>query len=108
MRNARAEDTGLPQHVSQKNAVIKDGATIMSQATGACLHCPMESESGQISVIDPVGAGDTFIAGMLLSLIRNDWPLSDIGKAASFAVRLATLKVQREGFGGLGLDIASR
>ncbi|KHO11178.1 hypothetical protein MAA_11256 [Metarhizium robertsii ARSEF 23] len=85
-----------------------DGATIMSQATGACLHCPVESESGQISVIDPVGAGDTFIAGMLLSLIRNDWPLSDIGKAASFAVRLATLKVQREGFGGLGLDIASR
>lgn len=56
----------------------------------------------------PVGAGDTFIAGMLLSLIRNDWPLSDIGKAASFAVRLATLKVQREGFGGLGRDIASR
>ncbi|QLI73466.1 Ketohexokinase [Metarhizium brunneum] len=85
-----------------------DGATIMSQATGACLHCPVESESGQISVVDPVGAGDTFIAGMLLSLIRNDWPLSDIGKAASFAVRLATLKVQREGFGGLGLDIASR
>ncbi|EXV00752.1 ribokinase/pfkB superfamily protein [Metarhizium robertsii] len=29
-----------------------DGATIMSQATGACLHCPVESESGQISVIE--------------------------------------------------------
>lgn len=56
----------------------------------------------------PVGAGDTFIAGMLLGLMRNDWPLSDIGSTVSFAVKLATLKVQREGFEGLGVAIAGR
>jgi hypothetical protein len=45
---------------------------------------------------------------MLLGLVRNNWPLSgsNISKAASFAVKLATLKVQREGFQGLAVDIA--
>lgn len=57
------------------------------------------------SSYSPVGAGDTFIAGMLLGLISNDWPLSDIGGTTSFAVKLATLKVQREGFEGLGVDM---
>lgn len=50
-----------------------------------------------------VGAGDTFIAGMLYGLIcRNTkW---DIQRCLRFAVNLATLKVQREGFRGLGND----
>lgn len=55
-----------------------------------------------------VGAGDTFIAGMLYGLICHDdtecdnerhW---DDEKKLSFAVNLATLKVQQEGFDGLG------
>ncbi|KAK2590548.1 hypothetical protein QQS21_011767 [Conoideocrella luteorostrata] len=85
-----------------------DGATAMSQATGGCLHCPavQDAAAERISVTDPVGAGDTFIAGMLHGLMVNDWPLLDVSSAVSFAVKLATLKVQREGFDGLGADIA--
>jgi fructose-1-phosphate kinase PfkB-like protein len=45
-----------------------------------------------------VGAGDTFIAGMLYGLFQ-DW---DVGAKLKFAVSLASLKVQQEGFGGLG------
>ncbi|PKS05255.1 hypothetical protein jhhlp_008626 [Lomentospora prolificans] len=50
-----------------------------------------------------VGAGDTFIAGMLYGLICHaiDW---DTEAKLKFAINLATLKVQREGFGRLGLD----
>jgi ketohexokinase len=69
---------------------------------------PMLTASTLPRLHSPVGAGDTFIAGMLLGLVRNNWPLSgsNISKAASFAVKLATLKVQREGFQGLAVDIA--
>ncbi|KAF6843813.1 PfkB family kinase (D-sorbose binding protein) [Colletotrichum musicola] len=58
-------------------------------------------------VVDSVGAGDTFVAGMLYGLIcqAETWNLSE---KLDFAVRLATLKVQREGFGGLGDDMQSR
>lgn len=50
-----------------------------------------------------IGAGDTFIAGMLYGLTcrRADW---DTRAKLRFAVDLATLKVQREGFDGLGRD----
>jgi ketohexokinase len=51
-----------------------------------------------------VGAGDTFIAGMLYGLIchTDDW---DREAKLRFAVELATKKVQREGFAGLGLGL---
>lgn len=51
-----------------------------------------------------VGAGDTFIAGMLYGLVCREktWPLD---QSVRFAVNLATLKVQREGFEGLGADM---
>lgn len=54
-----------------------------------------------------VGAGDTFLAGMLYGLIcqTDSW---DLGEKLNFAVELATLKVRREGFGGLGDDMQSR
>lgn len=47
-----------------------------------------------------VGAGDTFIAGMLYGLTchDDDWSM---GQRVAFAVELATLKVQQEGFCGL-------
>ena len=48
----------------------------------------------------PVGAGDTFIAGMLYGLIcRSEWNVDD---KLRFAVRVAGLKVAQEGFRGLG------
>ncbi|KIE01801.1 hypothetical protein MAJ_02023, partial [Metarhizium majus ARSEF 297] len=43
MRNARAEDTGLPKHVSQKNAVVKDHSDCaLGVQTGrlSCLRQP--------------------------------------------------------------------
>ena len=47
-----------------------------------------------------VGAGDTFIAGILYGLLchRDDWGASD---TLGFGVKLATCKVQREGFAGV-------
>ncbi|XEU96595.1 hypothetical protein FSHL1_001880 [Fusarium sambucinum] len=85
----------------------EDGAAGLPRSTGETLRCPcpVQSESGgDISVVDAVGAGDTFIAGMLYGLICHpgDW---STGKKLSFAVHLATLKVQREGFDGLGVDM---
>ncbi|KAF5600948.1 uncharacterized protein FSUBG_8313 [Fusarium subglutinans] len=83
----------------------EDGAAGLSRSTGKSIRCPALDEPGRdISVIDAVGAGDTFIAGMLYGLIchPDDWSM---GKKLGFAVRLATLKVQREGFDGLGRDM---
>lgn len=51
-----------------------------------------------------VGAGDTFIAGMLYGLLCHGRDWDDTSKLR-FAVNLATSKVQREGFKGLGADI---
>ncbi|KAG5768026.1 hypothetical protein H9Q73_013989 [Fusarium xylarioides] len=86
----------------------EEGAAGLSRSTGESIHCPALDKSGRdISVIDAVGAGDTFIAGMLYGLIchPDDWSM---GKKLSFAVRLATLKVQREGFDGLGRDMLGK
>lgn len=48
-----------------------------------------------------VGAGDTFIAGMLHGLIthEDDWNMS---RKLEFANELAGRKVTQEGFSGLG------
>ncbi|KAG6040465.1 hypothetical protein E4U41_000465 [Claviceps citrina] len=87
-----------------------DGATAMSRELGACLHCPVQQHvaAERVTVIDPVGAGDAFIAGMLYGLVINDWPLVDVSTTLSCAVKLATLKVQRDGFDGLAVDMLSR
>ena len=50
-----------------------------------------------------IGAGDTFIAAMLYGLTCH-WADWDIRAKLRFAVDMATLKVQREGFEGLGRD----
>ena len=47
-----------------------------------------------------MGAGDTFIAGMLFGLLcHHDW---DTERKIEFAVQLATRKVQQDGFDGVG------
>jgi fructose-1-phosphate kinase PfkB-like protein len=48
-----------------------------------------------------IGAGDTFIAGMLYGLTchSRDWTLS---RELGFAIELAGRKVLQEGFSGLG------
>lgn len=55
--------------------------------------------------VSPIGAGDTFIAGMLYALIckANDWSLSDM---LEFANCVAGTKVSQEGFAGLDRALA--
>ncbi|CAG9999809.1 unnamed protein product [Clonostachys byssicola] len=78
-----------------------DGAAALSRSTKEeeeCFLCPVPKKA--IAVIDPVGAGDTFIGGMLYGLVcqSQSW---DVRRKVEFAVGLATRKVQQEGFGGL-------
>lgn len=51
-----------------------------------------------------MGAGDTFIAGMLFGLLchHEDW---DTERKVQFAVQLATRKVQQDGFDGVGAGV---
>ncbi|KAK8047790.1 hypothetical protein PG996_015854 [Apiospora saccharicola] len=58
----------------------------------------------KILACSTVGAGDTFIAGMLYGLLcyQEDW---DTDTKLRFAVQLATRKVQVEGFGGIGTHV---
>ena len=51
-----------------------------------------------------IGAGDTFIAGMIFALMEHGeaWPLS---QKLCFANELAGRKVMQEGFSGLGSHI---
>ncbi|TQV99251.1 hypothetical protein V2A60_004734 [Cordyceps javanica] len=83
------------------------GAYAMSHLSGDQIHCAVEQQPDEITVVDSVGAGDTFIAGMLFVLSKNslDGAPWDAYRCVRFAVDLATLKVQREGFAGLGDDI---
>lgn len=105
-----------------------DGASCLSLPSGRCLSCAASPEGREVQVVEyvgrvpgiaeptflkeakltyltcirsTVGAGDTFIAGMLFSLLiyDADWTLQ---RKLQFAVQLATCKVQREGFQGLG------
>ncbi|KAM3512838.1 hypothetical protein MY11210_003543 [Beauveria gryllotalpidicola] len=85
------------------------GAYAVSHLSGDQIHCPVEQQQqpDEITVVDSVGAGDTFIAGMLYGLTTggcDDTPW-DVRRCVRFAVDLATLKVQREGFAGLGNDV---
>ncbi|KAK0638688.1 Ribokinase-like protein [Cercophora newfieldiana] len=75
------------------------GASAFSPSTNTCTtHAP---SSDDIKVVDTIGAGDTFIAGMLYSLICHTPQAAKL----RFAVELATAKVQREGFAGLSRSL---
>ncbi|CAO2657770.1 Nn.00g038960.m01.CDS01 [Neocucurbitaria sp. VM-36] len=60
-----------------------------------------EGEGDGDGVVDTIGAGDTFIAGMLFGVQErgDEWSLREM---LEFANRLAGRKVRQEGFGGLG------
>jgi ketohexokinase len=51
-------------------------------------------------VVDTVGAGDTFVAGMLFSLTASS--NTTLEHKLRYAVQLASRKVYQDGFAGLG------
>lgn len=65
-----------------------------------------KGSEGMLTRISPIGAGDTFIAGMLYALNckEKDW---DLSKKLAFANRIAGLKVSQEGFASLDRALAS-
>lgn len=59
------------------------------------------SMADKVNFDSAIGAGDTFIAGALHGLLE-EWGAH---RTVSFAVALATAKVQQDGFGGLALKV---
>jgi ketohexokinase len=57
-------------------------------------------KGGDAEVVDTIGAGDTFIAGMLFAV--NEYKEWGLQRKLEFANELAGRKVLQEGFGGLG------
>jgi ketohexokinase len=70
------------------------GATSYHQGTIGFAQPPVS-----VKVVDPVGAGDTFIAGVLFALALRSG--MDVSKALQLGVIVAGEKVRREGFQGL-------
>ncbi|KAJ5104150.1 pfkB family kinase, partial [Penicillium argentinense] len=83
----------------------QDGAELYEKATGRFMHAAAYTTEN-FQVVDPVGAGDTFIAGMLYALNckNEDW---DLCRKLEFANRVAGMKVSQEGFLGLGRALTS-
>ncbi|KAF2626012.1 ketohexokinase-like protein [Macroventuria anomochaeta] len=75
-----------------------NGPTLSASESG---WRPSADQAGQ--PIDTVGAGDTFIAGMLYTLVEQ--PKWGIDERLAFANELAGRKVYRQGFSGLGEEI---
>jgi len=74
------------------------GAVALEPRTGTTSVCPA-FETPDIQVVDAVGAGDTFTAGMLFTCALR---IGDLDSDLAFAVKLAGMKVKQEGFSSLG------
>lgn len=86
------------------------GATALSKVdssigTPVSVHGwrPSADQTNTTQPIDSVGAGDTFIAGMLYALVeQRTW---GVRERLEFANELAGRKVYRSGFEGLGREM---
>ncbi|KUI52758.1 Ketohexokinase [Cytospora mali] len=80
------------------------GATALSLPSREVIHITPASDPA-VQIVDAVGAGDTFVAGMLYGLLcrTEDW---DAQRMVRFAVDLATLKIQQDGFRGLASKLS--
>ncbi|KAF3770789.1 putative PfkB family kinase [Cryphonectria parasitica EP155] len=76
------------------------GACAITPPSREVLHVEPVSDLA-VQIVDAVGAGDTFIAGVMYGLLcrSGDW---DVENTVRFAVDLATTKIQQDGFEGLG------
>ncbi|KAL4999284.1 Ribokinase-like protein [Aspergillus recurvatus] len=101
-----AEDCIRKQSSLMRNAILlcctwgQDGAAALEPTAGNFVQSPAYMPEG-FQVVDTIGAGDTFIAGMLYGLIveGDTW---DLSQKLSMANRLAGTKVTQEGFSNLG------
>ncbi|PYH49935.1 ketohexokinase [Aspergillus saccharolyticus JOP 1030-1] len=76
------------------------GAVALETATKELIHQPAYT-AADFKIVDTIGAGDSFNAGMLYALLcrKDEW---DLSQKLEFANRVAGLKVSQEGFAGLG------
>jgi len=81
----------------------KDGAAALIPSRSIYVFSPSYIAEN-LQVIDTIGAGDTFMAGMLYGLIchGDDWSLL---QKLQFANKIAGIKVVQEGFSGLGASL---
>ncbi|KAI0471063.1 Ribokinase-like protein [Xylariaceae sp. FL0804] len=90
---------GLEDLAAEADVVFYSRSWAESRQYESAAQC-LDAQSG-VARRATVGAGDTFVAGILFGLLchEHDW---DVEAKLRFAVQLATAKVQQEGFDGVG------
>lgn len=80
-----------------------DGAAALDRTSNECLVLPSYLIEGS-QVVDTIGAGDTFIAGILYGFLEHEetW---DLERKLAFAIELAGRKVVQEGFSELKIVV---
>ncbi|KAI2473717.1 Ribokinase-like protein [Annulohypoxylon bovei var. microspora] len=93
---------GLEDLAAEADVVFYSRSWAESKRYESAQRC-LSAQSG-VARKATVGAGDTFIAGMLFGLLchHEDW---NTERKVQFAVQLATCKVQRDGFDGVGAEV---
>ncbi|QKX61087.1 uncharacterized protein TRUGW13939_08233 [Talaromyces rugulosus] len=78
----------------------EDGAALLTRSDSTCISVPA-LKIADSEVVDTIGAGDTFIAGIFFGLLchYDEW---EWARKLRFANELAGRKVVQEGFQGLG------
>ncbi|KAI5862794.1 Ribokinase-like protein [Durotheca rogersii] len=92
---------GLEHLAAEADVVFYSRSWAESKGYQSAQQC-LSAQSG-VARRATVGAGDTLIAGILFGLLcHEDW---DAETKVQFAVQLATRKVQRDGFEGVGAGV---